>query len=55
MYYWPEDDPLRSKRVARLNVQLVVILKAVYFSLYLTQRDEKRKKKLIEAHECYIS
>jgi len=44
MYYWPEDDPLRSKRVARLNIQqLVVVLTAVYL-LYQTQRDEKRKK-----------
>jgi len=44
MYCWPEDDPLRSKRVARLNIQqLVVVLTAVYL-LYQTQRDEKRKK-----------
>jgi hypothetical protein len=29
--YWPEDDPLRSKHVAKLKIQhLLVVLTAIY-------------------------
>jgi hypothetical protein len=47
-YYWPEDDPLRSKRVAKLKIQhLLVVLTVVLFLLllYLTQRDDKPKNR----------
>jgi len=34
LYYWPEDDPLRLKHIAKLKVRyLIVVLMAIYFSV----------------------
>ena len=36
LYYWPGDDPLRSKHIDKLNIKiLLVVLMAIYFSCYI--------------------